>query len=88
MLLCPMLVVMVYFGRGWATYSVFLASPTERQRVEGVCGTRDLQQGLLLSSSAEPGVAWLPLGDCGEVGTSCSCCGWWVDGAAGVECCC
>lgn len=71
-----------------ATHSAFRASPTERQRVVGVCGTRDLQHGLLLSSSAESGLAWLALGDCGEVGTSCSCCGWWWDdGAGGVGCC-
>ena len=42
-----------------ATYSVFLAMPTERQRVVGVWGTRDLQQGLLLSSLAESGLDWL-----------------------------
>lgn len=70
-----------------ATYSAFLANPTERHRAVGVCGTRDLQQGLLLSSSPESGLAWLALGDCGEVGTSCSCCGWWEDGAGGVGCC-
>lgn len=56
-----------------ATYSAFLAKPTERQRAVGVCGTRDLQQGPLLLSSADSGLALLPLGDCGDVGTSCSC---------------
>ena len=83
----PVKVEIVFFG---ATYSAFLASPTERHSAVGVCGTRDLQQGLLLSSSAESGLAWLALGDCGEVGTSCSCCGWWEDGAGGVWwwCCC
>lgn len=58
---------------GKATYSAFLANPTERQRVVGVCGTRDLQQGLRLFSSADSGLALLPLGDWGDVGTSCSC---------------
>lgn len=70
------------------THSAFLARPTERHRVVGVCGTRDLQQGLLLSSSTESGLFWLVFGDCGEVGTSCSCWGWWEDGAGGVGCCC
>lgn len=56
-----------------ATHSAFLANPTERQRVVGVCGTRDLQQGLLLFSSADSELPLLPLGDWGDVGTSCSC---------------
>lgn len=57
------------------TYSAFLANPTERQSVVGVCGTRDLQQGLLLPSSADSGLVLVPLGDWGDVGTSCSCWG-------------
>lgn len=57
------------------THSAFLANPTERQSVVGVCGTRDLQQGLLLLSSADSGLVLLPLGDWGDVGTSCSCWG-------------
>lgn len=57
------------------TYSAFLANPTERQSVVGVCGTRDLQQGLLLPSSADSGLVLAPLGDWGDVGTSCSCWG-------------
>lgn len=57
------------------THSGFLASPTDRQSVEGVCGTRDLQDGLLFSSSADSGLDWVALRVGGDVGTSCRCCG-------------
>lgn len=38
------------------TYSGFLARPTDRHSVDGVCGTKDLQDGLFLSSSADSGL--------------------------------